>query len=410
MVRMSYLYVGVDLDQPLASITLRHSDTGLGVLVRRHSVPVGFFLAELPADSLVSAADLDALIAASCASRLVQETVLESLGGRGHLSEARLTVAVCTHNRTAGLEQLMASLLPQRSESPFEVLIVDNAPSDDATRDFVATLPDVRYVREDRTGLDFARNRAVAEADGDVLAFLDDDVEVDRGWLDGLRLAWGEHPDAGCVTGLVLPFELETQAQITFERYGGFRRGFDTSRYVGQSLPGNRLYPLGAGIFGAGCNMSYRLELLRRLGGFDEALDTGRPLPGGGDLDMFYRVVRSGHPLVYEPRYAVFHKHRREHSQLRRQLWTWGTGFMAYVTKTFRADPVGNVKLAWLVAWWFRTHVKEVVRSLLGRGPLSPDLAFAQLAGGVVGLAGEYGRSQRRSAAIRARVTSQAVV
>ncbi|MDQ3223032.1 MAG: glycosyltransferase [Gemmatimonadota bacterium] len=405
---MSYLYVDVELDHPLPTVTLSDEEVGLGVVVRLREVLVGFLLTELPRGSTVSAQELDALIGASCASRLVQETVLESMGGRGELSQISLTAAVCTHDRTAGLEQLMASLLPLREESAFEVLVVDNAPSDESTKTFVATLPGVRYVREDQTGLDFARNRAIAEATGDVLAFLDDDVEVDRGWLQGLRLAWGEHPDAGCVTGLVLPFELATQAQITFELYGGFRRGFDTLRYVGQSLPGNRLYPLGAGIFGAGCNMSYRRDLLRRLGGFDEALDTGRPLPGGGDLDMFHRVVRSGYPLVYEPRYAVFHKHRREHSQLRRQLWTWGTGFMAYVVKTFRADPVANIKLVWLVAWWFRIHVKEVVRSVLGRGPLSPELAVAQLAGGVVGLSGTYGRSRRRSAAIRAQVASQA--
>jgi len=405
---MSYLYVNLDLHDPIPTLTLRDGDTGLGVVVRRREVLVGFVLTKLPSGSTVSAQDLDALIGAACATKLVQENVLESLGGRGSPSQVSLTVAVCTHNRTAGLEQLMASLLPLRAESAFEVLVVDNAPSDDSTRTFVSTLPDVRYVREDCTGLDFARNRAVAEATGDVLAFLDDDVEVDRGWLTGLRLAWGEHPDAGCVTGLVLPFELATRAQITFELYGGFRRGFDTLRYVGQSLPGNRLYPLGAGIFGAGCNMSYRRDLLQKLGGFDEALDTGRPLPGGGDLDMFYRVVRSGYPLVYEPQYAVFHKHRREHSQLRRQLWTWGTGFMAYVVKTFRADPVGNIKLVWLVAWWFRIHVKEVVRSVLRRGPLSPELAVAQLAGGVVGLTGSYGRSRRRSAAIRAQVASRA--
>ncbi|MGI8721962.1 MAG: glycosyltransferase family 2 protein [Geodermatophilaceae bacterium] len=409
MVTMSYLYVDVDVDQPLPALTLGDADDGLGLVVRRRGTPVGFILSEFPRGATVAPDALDALIATFCASRLVQETVLDSLGGRGRPTEVSLTVAICTHDRTAGLEELMASLLPLRNESTFEVLVVDNAPSDDATSRFVASLSGVRYVREDRTGLDFARNRAIAEANGELLAFLDDDVEVDRGWLEGLRLAWGEHPDAGCVTGLVLPFELVTQAQITFERYGGFRRGFDTLRYVGQSLPGNRLYPFGAGIFGAGCNMSFRRSLLTRLGGFDEALDTGRPLPGGGDLDMFHRVVRSGHPLVYEPRYAVFHKHRREHEQLRRQLWTWGTGFMAYVDKTFRADPVGNVKLVWLVAWWFRTHCKEVVRSLIGRGPLSPDLALAQLTGGVVGLSGSYGRSRRRSAAIRARVAGQAI-
>jgi len=401
---MSYLYADVELEQPLPTLTLSDVDSGVGVIVRRRGILLGFVIAERAPSSVVSAQELEALIAASCAKTLVQDAVLESLGGRAMLSEISLTVAVCTHNRTAGLKQLLASLLPLREEWPFEMLVVDNDPSDDTTRNFVATLPDVRYVREDRTGLDFARNRAVAEATGEILAFLDDDTEVDRGWLTGLRLAWGEHPDAGCVTGQVLPFELATEAQITFERYGGFGHGFDTVRYVGPSLPGNRLYPLAAGIFGAGCNMSFRRDLVRDLGGFDEALDTGRPLPGGGDLDMFHRVVRAGYPLLYEPRYVAFHKHRREHSELRRQLWTWGTGLMAYLVKTLRAEPSRTPEVAWLLTWWLRFHLKAVARSLLRRGPLSPDLALAQLAGGFVGLAGTYGRSRRRSAAISARV------
>lgn len=404
---MSYKYVDVELFDPLPTLTLGPDERGLGVVVRRAGVPVGFVLEPLAAGSTLTPDELDLLIGRTCSEKLVQEALLDSLGGRGSLSERRLTVAICTHDRSANLEQCLASLLPLvlagDAESTAEVLVVDNAPSDDATERLVAQLPGVRYVREDMTGLDFARNRAVAEATGEVIAFLDDDVEVDRGWLTGLRLAWGEHPDAGCVTGLVLPFELATQAQVTFERYGGFRRGFDTLRYAGPQLAGNRLYPYGAGIFGAGCNMSYRRSLLLELGGFDEALDTGRPLPGGGDLDMFHRVVRAGWPLVYEPRYAVFHKHRREHAVLRRQLWTWGTGFMSFLDKTYRADPAGRPKIALLVAWWFPQQVKEVARSVRGRSPLSPDLALAQLAGGVVGLAGSYERSRHRSAAIRQR-------
>ncbi|MEP7176632.1 MAG: glycosyltransferase, partial [Gemmatimonadales bacterium] len=62
-----------------------------------------------------------------------------------------------------------------------EILVVDNAPPDDATQDLVARYPSVRYVREPIQGLDFARNRALASASGEVVAFLDDDAVAEPG-------------------------------------------------------------------------------------------------------------------------------------------------------------------------------------------------------------------------------------
>src|SRR5262249_52755157 len=199
-----------------------------------------------------------------------------------------------------------------------DVLVVDNAPSGDGTRDLVAGRSSVRYVREPRPGLNFARNRAVREATGELLIFVDDDVVPDRGWLAGLAAAAAENPDAAAYTGQVLPLELETEAQVIFERRGGFRRGFDRIRY-GPVMMGDRLYPGGAGNFGAGANMAFRLSVLRCLGGFDEALDTGAAVPGGGDLDIFYRIIRAGYAIVYEPGFLVFHEHRRDMAGLSRQ-------------------------------------------------------------------------------------------
>jgi GT2 family glycosyltransferase len=280
---------------------------------------------------------------------------------------------------------------------------VDNAPATERSREVVMQLSGVRYVRESRPGLDFARNRAITEASGELLAFLDDDVTVDRDWLGGLREAWAENPDAAAFTGLVLPQELVTKAQILFEAGGGFRRGFEKIRYHGQSRSDNRLYPCGAGIFGAGCNMAFRRDVLLKLGGFDEALDTGPTLPGGGDLDMFYRVVRAGYPLVYEPRYLAFHQHRRERAALRRQYWTWGLGFFAFLVKSYMTDPPLRPRLRSMTAWWFKHELAELARSLSGRHALPPDMILAELVGGVVGLFGEYQRSKRRTAIIRNR-------
>lgn len=292
---------------------------------------------------------------------------------------------------------------PAAAAHEVELLVVDNAPASDATRELVASFAGVRYALEPRPGLDFARNRALAEARGDFVAYVDDDATVDPEWLTGLAEALTENPDAAAVTGLVLPSELETPAQIVFEGRGGFRRGFEKLRYEGEYRPGNPVYPCGAGIFGAGANMVVRRDVALQLGGFDEALDTGPPLPGGGDLDMFYRVIRGGFPLVYEPRMLAFHRHRRAYRALRRQYWTWGTGFMAFVAKTYRVDPEQRPKLRRLIRWWFEYQSRELARSVVRRNPLTPDLVLAELAGGVVGLAGTYERSQRRVKRLRDR-------
>jgi glycosyltransferase involved in cell wall biosynthesis len=304
------------------------------------------------------------------------------------------------------LAACLRSALAVRGGDPdrFELLVVDNAPPDDAARDLVAGLPEVRYASEPRPGLDFARNRALAEARGTWVAFLDDDVVVDGGWLDGLEEALAENPDAGAVTGLVLPAELESEAQIVFERRGGFRRGFLKLRYEGDEDPGNPLYPVGAGMFGAGCNMVLRRDAVLALGGFDPALDTGAPLPGGGDLDIFHRVLRAGLPLVYEPRMLVRHRHRRGWGALRRQYRTWGEGLMAFLAKTYAADASQRPKVRAMLAWWAGYEARELARASARRGWGTPDLAAAELLGGVGGLLGRsYARSLRRTRAIEAR-------
>jgi len=222
---------------------------------------------------------------------------------------------------------------------------------------------------------------------------------VDEGWLAGLWEAWAANPDAGAFTGQVLPMELETEAQIIFERRGGFRRGFDRIRYGPVSV--DRLYPGGAGNFGAGANMCYRTRMLAALGGFDEALDTGAPLPGGGDFDIFYRVLRAGRAMVYEPTYMVYHEHRETIAQLRRQYWSWGLGLMAYLIKSHRTDPALAALHRGLARWWFADRLRSLARGIRHRRARDIDFVLAEIWGGIRGLFGEYDRSRSRIQAIR---------
>jgi glycosyltransferase involved in cell wall biosynthesis len=402
---MAYAIADLELTEPLPELVLRPDEDGVFLLFRAHDRPIHYAMHRLAPGARLTAEEVVDLGGRPLVHALLQELAAAELRPAVRRRPVDVTVAICTRGRPGLLASCLRGVLALRAENPadgrhFDVLVVDNDPPDDATQRLVDGLPGVRYVSEPRPGLDFARNRALAEATGTWTAYVDDDVVVDRGWLAGLEEAAAEHPDAASITGLVLPLELATEAQIIFERRGGFGRGCSKLRFSGPPGPDNPTFPLGAGIFGAGCNMVLQTDLVRALGGFDEALDTGPPLPGGGDLDIWSRLARAGHPLVYEPQLLVFHRHRPDHAGLRRQYRSWGEGFMAYLTKTARVDPTQRRRAARLIAWWLRYEAGNVAASLHPRAELPADLAVAELAGGLIGLAGSYGRSQRRVARI----------
>lgn len=145
----------------------------------------------------------------------------------------------------------------------------------------------------------------------------------------------------GCVTGLILPVELETRAQYWTERQGGFGKGFDRRVFdLGRNRLPDPLFPFAAGSFGSGANMAFRTSVLQALGGFDSALGAGTPARGGDDLSAFVSVIRAGHQLVYDPGAVVWHHHRRSEEGIERQAYGYGVGLGAYLSKTLVDDPV----------------------------------------------------------------------
>jgi GT2 family glycosyltransferase len=104
----------------------------------------------------------------------------------------------------------------------FEVLVVDNAPTSNATREcveeFAATVPHVRYLLEEWAGLSRARNAGLAAALYDWVAFTDDDVLVDPWWLCGVERGIRRGAEVGCVTGLVSPASRVEPEQRYFDQ------------------------------------------------------------------------------------------------------------------------------------------------------------------------------------------------
>ncbi|MFD5425041.1 glycosyltransferase [Streptomyces sp. NPDC127084] len=253
------------------------------------------------------------------------------------------SVVVATRERPDRLAAALDSLLAQ-DHPDFEIVVVDNAPVTDTTRELVTYkyADRVRYAYEPVPGLAAAHNRGVATARGAVLAFTDDDVIADPHWLSALSAPFARDPRIGCVTGLILPARLSTPAQILLESHGGFAKGF-TARTWDPARPpaatAEPLFPFTAGRFGSGANMAFRAGALRAVGGFDPATGTGTAARGGDDLYAFVRILTAGHRLHYTPDALVWHHHRETPRDLRDQAYGYGAGLTAYLTALVARRP-----------------------------------------------------------------------
>lgn len=304
-------------------------------------------------------------------------------------TEPPITVVVCTRNRTEMLVQCL-SALKKMDYREYEILVVDNAPDNDDTKQ-LAELLGVRYVREPKPGLDRARNMGVREAKHGIVAFTDDDAKPDHYWLQSIALGFRD-PSVTALTGYVAPAEMETRAQQMFEwAYGGMGHGFVRKVYDGATMSERK--KLAVSSYGVGANMAFRKEWFSRGGFFDHALDVGTPSSGGGDIEMFHRVMASGEKLVYEPDMLVWHTHRRTMEQLHKQVFNNGRSFVCYLMTCFRngTADTGNVLGFFFRNWLYHWHLKNL---FFGRGRVSRRLLITELKGMLSGPAAYY-RSRR---------------
>ena len=182
------------------------------------------------------------------------------------------------------------------------------------------------------------------------------------------------------VTGLVLPAELETDEQSLFEQYGGMGRGFSSRRIRPEVLGAREL--IGVHQYGVGANMAFRRAALEKIGLFDTALDVGTPSFGGGDLDMFHRVLAGGLTLMYEPAAWVRHRHRRDRMGLRRQIYSNGRAFGIYLIKIWRRRTAPRAAVAYYAARWVTDWLlARIVRRLLRRDSFPLDISWAEFRG-----------------------------
>jgi O-antigen biosynthesis protein len=285
--------------------------------------------------------------------------------GRFVRQAPRAVLVIPTRNRPDRLRDCLRMAVAQ-SYPDFKIIVVDSASTAAAASEneqICAGHANVRFIRESQPGLSRARNRGLAEVDTDYVAFLDDDLIFDPLWLGHIMHAFQAAPDTVCVTGLILPRELDTQSQKWMEDYVVLGKGFTRRVFdLADNRPQDGLFPYTTGKCGSGASQAYVTTFLRKIGGFDEYLGAGTPAMGGEDLAMYFDVLTHGHRIVYEPAAVVYHPHPREYETLQRQMYSYGVGLTAYLSRCIAQKPSRLFDIARRVPRGLRFAVDQKAR------------------------------------------------
>lgn len=202
----------------------------------------------------------------------------------------RVSVIVCTHRGVRTLEKCLRSLGALRHEN-FEVIVVNDG-ADAEVAEIVSKFPEMRLIQIEHAGLSAARNRGAAEADGGILAYTDDDCEVDPDWLTWLVAEFSEGGgEFAAVGGPNVPPPPESFWQACVEASPGGPAHVLISDREAEHIPG--------------CNLAVRRSAFEAVGGFDERFRTA-----GDDVDFCWRLRAVGYRIGFHPAAMVWHYRR----------------------------------------------------------------------------------------------------
>jgi glycosyltransferase involved in cell wall biosynthesis len=214
-----------------------------------------------------------------------------------------VSVIVSTRNRASKTQAMLESLLQSDAWSvTWEAVVADNDSTDETAqllKDYAERYSGrVRYVHQSTPAKTTGLNIAIRHARGSLIALLDDDVRVAPDWLSNLIAAYRSDPELAGFGGRVELFNPD-DAPVAVRR-----------STVERVISGDSFDPCSIPVIG--CNLSFRRNILARLGEFDEAFGPGSIVGCADDMDLLYRAYRLGCKLKYLPNVLVFHDHGRK--------------------------------------------------------------------------------------------------
>lgn len=232
-----------------------------------------------------------------------------------------LSVVVCTRDRPDHLRRCLAALRPSLREDD-ELIVVDSA-SRSVEPARVAAQAGARVIRCEQPGVSRARNAGWRAATHEHVAWTDDDVQVQPGWVSALAGAF--QPDLDLVTGWIGPLpgqeDKERPLPIMLDEEPMILDG-SMSRAIG-----------------AGANHAVTRRALASVGGYREDLGPGTWLSAAEDIELFDRLFAAGFRGRYEPSARVHHDMWRDRRDGLRLEWRYGKGMGARLASLRRLDP-----------------------------------------------------------------------
>lgn len=219
----------------------------------------------------------------------------------------KLSIVVCTYNRAESLQETLSALIQQQhSLAEIDILVVDNN-STDETKDVIASMQQasplpLRYLFEARQGLSYARNRAAAASDADVVLFIDDDASpVHQDWAERIAQAFNNDQVGAGGGDAIAQWPATGRPQWLHDQLLSYLGIVD----FGHASTTDLRYPH----FPYGVNIAFRRETLIELGGFSAALGrSGDTLLSGEETELCRRINATGQRVVFVPKASVRHR------------------------------------------------------------------------------------------------------
>lgn len=279
----------------------------------------------------------------------------------------KISVVVCTHNRSESLRKMLESLqdavIPDQLS--WELILIDNNSNDDTRFVFEEAEKHygtrIRYVFEEKRGISHARNRGITEASGEIIAFTDDDVIIDKYWIQNIEKAFIHHDDVACVGGKVLPIWESSKPRwlkpklyiyLALLDYG------DSAAYMGSP-----------DLWGA--NLAVKSEMFKKYGLFDSNL--GR-IPGklyaGEETEFLRRLQNGGERILYDPSSTIYHRvDARRMSKRYFRKWKYDEGEM----KGILMKDIKYVNFFDIHSLTIKKILRDIIASALKIGCFSKD-------------------------------------
>ncbi len=280
----------------------------------------------------------------------------------------KLSVLIATRNRSNAIASCLSSIAAAFANAgPIEaqIVVVDNGSTDDTAAVLKAWVNaggvPVKPLHEPRKGKSRALNRALQTAQGEILAFTDDDCRLSKEYVNHLlrhdaadtelvlrggRIELGDPTD--------LPFTINTDP--TLKRWQQTMNSARHERFRGRIN---------------GCNMTMRRALVERLGPFDEDFGPGSLIGAGEDTDYIYRAYLAGATLEYVPDMTVFHHHGRKTADDGKELFR---GYMIAAGALYARYLFKHPDLCRPFYWECKNAIREIIT---GTNTFLPDIAFS---------------------------------